>query len=1155
MAGTVTNAAHAPVAGVTIIATQARTGATATAQTDTGGGYSLRLPLDTVAIEIVAAAPGYAVVSVRASRSGSDTTRYQADIILLKTNATVLGGVRIVAQRGSALRTAPTDADIGGSDRAMMGATTQPVPGGSQGDVTATASAVIGVSSVPGGDGQPSGFTVLGADPSRNAVALDGLSFNGSSVPRELPVAAKVSSATYDVGRGGFSGGRVDLAILPGSNITTQRVRFALNDGALQAGAGPGAARFQEFRQLGLGLGRSGPLAIDRVYYRLAADMSYRRQNLPSLMTGGAERAGVSGIEPAMRASLLDAIETLGIPVNGSIGTRATSSGNVLGQIDFLPRGEHPRRLTATLGWRSIEPSIYSPVAPGGFGGRFGDIRASLQGKAITSREGLVIESDLGAAFGFTRSEALTALPEASVLVPTRSGELTTASFGSPATGIGDTRRASVSGRTEVTWSRPAHHHIVKLTLESSVEREGRLERALEHGYYSFNSVADVASNQPASYRVRLDPVSAVSSRATGGAALGATWSAAPRVSIEYGARVDGSLFLGDPAPASAVVTAFPSISSALPRSLALSPRVGVSWRYGRTQSGTPRAALRFGAGRFIGVVPVGAVLPAFTESGTAPREIYCAGPAAPAFPARSSAGVPSSCRDGSSPMLVSAAPGITFFSRSYRPTESWRGSINWSGLDWGAYIPELEVAYSRDRALPSFVDRNLGAAPRFLSGGDGRPVFAPASAIDSSTGFISFSESRRVPAFGFVRQLRSDLTANAWQGTVGVIRQQLGGTFVRLAYGYLRVNEQARGFEGSTTGDPRLITTGSGRNEVRHAIKSSIIAPVPKLGTLTAFGELRSGIRYTPLVLGDVNADGLSNDVAFIFDPRSSSNPQLASESASLLAGANHETRRCIERQVNRFAARSSCTTPWMASLDAKLQLNPGTLGLPARMTLSIEALNIPAGVDQLIHPSSPEGWGQVVVPDPYLYRVVGFSPASKSFLYRINPDFGGRAFSRYGGGSPFQLRIEASVSLTRDPVKQELRIDRARAVRPSADTLLARYLVRYPNPFAALMQVGDSIALAREQAEALKEEESAYLRDMQRLWQRTATIVSANWSDEALAAEQIKQTDRTAAAIYTGSAARIRSILAAEQLQRLPASVGFLLDPRFTQMAGLGR
>lgn len=1154
VAGTVTNASHAPVFGATIVATQTRSGASATMQSDSSGRYVLTLPSDSGTIDIVATAAGYAVTNVRASRSEDDATRYTADIVLLRTNATVLGGVRVIAQRRSSLRTAPTDAGIGGSDRAMLGVTTQPVPGGAQGDVIATASAVIGVSSVPGADGQPGGFTVLGADPNRNAVALDGLQFNGGSVPRDLPVAAKVSSATYDVSRGGFSGGRVDLAILPGSNITTQRVRLAVSDNTLQAGVGPGAARYQEFRQLGLGLGRSGPLAVDRVYYRVAADIAYRRQQLPDLSTGGAERVGASEIEPATRASLLDAIAMLGVPISGSGAARAVTSGNALGQVDFHPRGERPRRLTATLGWRAVEPSIYSAVAPGGFGGRLADVRTSLQGKAITSREGFLIESDLGAAFGFIRSAPLTTLPEASVLVPTRSGGLATASFGSPSAGIGETRRASVSGRSELTWKHPARHHLTKLTLEATLEREGHVDRDLERGYYGFSSLADVSSNQPSSYHVRLNPASVATSRAVAGAALGATWSPGPRLSVEYGARLDGQAFLGRHNYKASMTTA-PSIVSRLPHDVALSPRLGASWRYGHTRAGTPRAALRFGAGRFVGVIPAASVLSSLSESGGTSRDIYCAGAATPPFPSQPGMGSPSSCRDGSSALLMSGAPGITFFSRSYRPTETWRGSINWSGLDWGTYLPEIELAYSRDRALPSFEDLNLAATPVFRSGGDARPVFAPVSAIDSVTGFISFSDSRRVSTAGFVRELRSDLSATAWQGTIGIIRQQLGGTFVRVAYAYLRVNEQARGFDGGTASDPRFIVTGPGRNEVRHAIKSSVIASIPKVGALTVFGELRSGIRYTPLVLGDVNGDGLSNDAAFVFDPRSAAKTELASETERFLVGANYQTRRCVEQQVNRFAARNSCTTPWVASLDAKLQMKPGALGLPSRATLSIEALNVPAGVDRLIHSSSPRGWGQVIVPDPYLYRVVGFSPGSKAFLYRINPDFGGRAFARYGAGSPFQLRVEVSVSLTRDPVKQELRIDRARSVRPSTDTLLARYLVRYPNPFAALVQVGDSIALTRDQVERLKEEESAYLEDMQKLWQRTASLVSHNWSDEAVSAERIRQTDRTAAAIYTGSTARIRSILAGDQLQRLPPSVSFLLDPRFTQMAGLGR
>ena len=82
-----------------------------------------------------------------------------------------------------------------------------------------------------------------------------------------------------------------------------------------------------------------------------------------------------------------------------------------------------------------------------------------------------------------------------------------------------------------------------------------------------------------------------------------------------------------------------------------------------------------------------------------------------------------------------------------------------------------------------------------------------------------------------------------------------------------------------------------------------------------------QSGYKYTPLVAGDINGDGYTNDRAFVF-PTTTADTALQHGMSRLIAGASHETRDCLVDQAGRIAARNSCTAGGRA--DAHVALSP---------------------------------------------------------------------------------------------------------------------------------------------------------------------------------------------------------------------------------------
>jgi len=83
------------------------------------------------------------------------------------------------------------------------------------------------------------------------------------------------------------------------------------------------------------------------------------------------------------------------------------------------------------------------------------------------------------------------------------------------------------------------------------------------------------------------------------------------------------------------------------------------------------------------------------------------------------------------------------------------------------------------------------------------------------------------------------------------------------LAYVYTGVGEQTRGF-ASTAGDPRAVDWALGAFDTRHQVRYPLSYNAFDAVTLRWFGNLRSGLPFTPQVNADVNGDGYANDRAF---------------------------------------------------------------------------------------------------------------------------------------------------------------------------------------------------------------------------------------------------------------------------------------------------
>jgi len=345
-------------------------------------------------------------------------------------------------------------------------------------------------------------------------------------------------------------------------------------------------------------------------------------------------------------------------------------------------------------------------------------------------------------------------------------------------------------------------------------------------------------------------------------------------------------------------------------------------------------------------------------------------------------------------------------------------------------------------------------------------------------SGAVSILGSRLHPEFATVNEISSALKSDTKQITFGLTGITSKGIFLNASYTLTSSFDQSQGFStgtaqgfggtaGSTAGNPNISEWGRSDNGRRHALLASITYPVKPALELTAIARATSGSYFSPLVGGDINGDGRNNDRAFVFnplDPANSGDTAVVNGMTRLLASTSTRARDCLESQMGKVAARSSCSSPWSPALDLQANIRPAGFGLDRRLTISVMALNTLTGLDQLLHGNDHlRGWGQPSFPDRTLLYVRGFDPATNTYRYQVNEHFGVTNGTRNAFRVPFQIAIQGRLTLGTDPARQQFNnvIGRGAGGRLNPEALKARMTRLVPNAFLDIIAINDSAKL----------------------------------------------------------------------------------------------
>jgi hypothetical protein len=967
---------------------------------------------------------------------------------------------------------------------------------------------------IPGLAVTSNGVSAFGLGPDANMTTLNGMPFSGASVPRDLATTMTFFTSPWDPTRGGFSGALASATVSRGNNIRTRRGRITLDAPAMQGG-GPVAARIgQKYTSLQLGHAASGASSLDKYFYNYGIQASRQTASVSSLLDVDAEALVGAGISPDSVFRLTQILATQQIPLTaGHIPSQRTSvNAQFLGRFDLSLPPPRPGATPAPT-WHVLlgadyaksEASSLSPTALPATTGKTTNAGAFVQGlysRYFGKYGKYVNETAVGVSYRETRGSPYLALPGGNVLIASAPADATptlgSLSFGGNSALASNTRASVWDVTNQTDFLVNGHSSLpAKLYLRSRYEHYDESVSANRLGSFTFGSLDDLARNVPSAFSRALNVPARSVGQWIGASAVGGSWSTTHLI-VAGGARVDANAFTGLPRLNPLLASTFGVRNDRPPNSVALSPRLGFNW-YPTAQKGPAlffsRVSsiyrtgyqIRGGIGQFRNFLPSRLLADAVgaTGLGGSTRHLVCTGPAAPTpdwqaymtDPSR----IPTSCV-GDAAVFADTAPNVTLIDRSYSPSRAWRATLGWTNTIRNNYLA-IDAVYSLNLNQPGTVNLNFADTPRFTLAHEGnRPVFVSASSIVPSTGSVSAVESRRSSTFGRVTERVSDLRGHTRQITIYSIPNiPLRFGLLTLGYTYSDARSQMRGFDASAAGDPRALEWSPQAFTPRHQfVVQGARSFARGAFAFTVAGRVTSGLRYTPVVAGDVNGDGSSGDRAFIFDPARVTDTSLARGLRHILNNGSSSARLCLARQLNVLAGRNSCIGPWTGTMNASFFI-PEVPGTNGRVQASLNLANPLGGLDQLLHGRGKlHGWGSTPLLDGTLYRVGGFDSVEHKFIYQVNPRFGTSLRTTNTFLSPFRLTIDVRVQY--GPSAEEQRLELNLRIKPplagtraSADSIKKRYVGgSFAGLYTSLLRLADSLALSRAQAEQIQAQDA---------------------------------------------------------------------------------
>lgn len=1175
------------VSAATVIVTRGPDRKVFRTEADSAGRFKITIDSGTGDYLVYAAAPvgGDRLIDsrVRLTVPSDKDTILVVNFVLAPQPPQAIAAVRVQATATPPRRDDRTQigTGIGGNDQQVYGNLSL-VPLSDRIDITTL------FGSLPGVAMTPSGLSVGGLPPSGNGLVLNGLNFNGASVPTGARTTLSAATSVYDPASGGFSGLEQSIVIPTGaldisttvSGARTQTAGGLADPAGVQGGRNPVSS---------IGIGGEGPFARYLGRYNGGIDL-VRRENTP-LALSELSPASLSafGLSADSVRRLRQAAAGLGLPDGASEIRNAAGSETVTGVLRLNTADFNYDKggwLSSSVGVLALISSANALVQPGPY--RLGStaVRSGNQSSSVQLfgswflAPTRLLEVRTGYSSNTRTSTPILSVPAANVrsTVSDSIGERGDAILGVGGSGQVGGRRQQETWQTQadLRWSSiTAPKHNFRATLDLRADTRRSEPTGAGAGTFEFNSITDFENGRPSAYSLvapsRGERVQALAAAIS----LGDRMRVAQRLTLLFGARIDAAEFTSQPAPNAIAVNSFGTNTARLPTQLEVSPRFGFSWQFGAKPTSAARTSteyadisvpatmvLRGGIGQFVGTLPFDLAASAAANPGlaVAGADIRCLDTASP-IPDWSGylsgrVAAPHSCRAGALPTLSDVAPRIVTIDPSFRAPRSWRSNLSWTigGQRWNTSM-DMDVSFNRQQT--SVTDLNFANRMEFVTSDEGRRVFAPASAISPTTGGVPTTAARRTAAFGSVLSYQSDMQSFGTRLTVAAQRflrfDAVHPMFLEVAYTNSSAASQQRGFDGVSGASPVDAQWGRSSYERKHMLVGRVSVGGKYVNAELAV-HASSGLPFTPMIGGDVNGDGRWNDPAFIADPASLVPSSFKSDLTRVLARVGPEIRRCLEGQFGRLAARNSCTSPWSSDMNLRFSLQRSADRRFDRLwDLSLSFVNVLAGLDHALHGSRLAGWGATGEVDPVLFFPSSFNATTQRFGYTVNSGFGDVGRSNNASLNPMRVIVSVRYSLAQNYNVQEME----RSLRPGRlggsgsrvpeEVLFVRYQRNGMNPYQAILALSDSLLLTTTQLRSLVEAQAEWRAREDVYWHELARVFAAMPEDfNAEEAVRIQETIKAEVRenVRLDLQARLPGILSPLQRGLMPSWVRYWLE-----------
>jgi len=1042
--GVVVDVSGQPLAGVEIVALSLDLEVARTGITDRTGRYTILFPDGGGQYRLTARLIGTAPQSVVIVRH-ADEDRLIWDVQLREATF-MLDSVVVTGDSTVRRVQIPEGRNPGETQFAFTASMMASLPIDAE-DLAILAALVPGAVLIDATDSTSAAYSIAGQPTDANAMTLDGMTAGSGQIPQEGLRSTRVVTNTFDVSRGRFSGGMMASTSRTGSNNVQASLSYSLRDHNLAFEDEDLTSFSTGTTQHAFGGGVGGPLVRNRLFAYLSGSLRIRRDPFASLTSATSTDLERLGVAPDSVDRFLAIVDGIGAsPDSRYDGNRQNDQLSGMLRADYLISDRHTLMLRGDLRAVDQEPTRVSATAlpetgadnSTSGGGVFVSLSSQL-GQRMLNGLRVYVSSDS------REGDPYWYLPQGDVQVASDLADgsigLNTLTMGGSTAAPSSSKSRSLEVSDELSWFPGGASHRLKLGAFFRAEETEDFTSSNQWGTYTYHSLAELEGGAATSFRRILDAPDRRASTIEAAVYAGDVWMPSRTFQVNYGLRTELTRLKNPPAYNPDLDTSFGIRTDHLPREFDVSPRVGFTWQVGSTGFATPPAfIITGGVGKFRSPLPLSLVSRAQSATGLSDTEtiLECTGPTVP-IPDWTSyredaATIPSICT-GPPAVVGLSAPAAVVFAEDYGSPKAWRASLGIQRSLTTLLRASVAFTYARGVSQYGGSDLNLNTDAGFaLSAEAGRPAYVPASSIVPSTGAVNSRLSRVDSSFAQVIEMGSRLENDAKQITLSVGGVTRNGVVIRTAYTWSRVRDESsfgggaasggRGGPGAsssgggtTSGNPNVPEWGRSSLERRHAMLLTVSYPFGASLDVTAIGRLSSGRPYTPMVASDINGDGLANDQAFIPDPMT--DPGMT----QLLAAASSGTRGCLEPQVGTIAARNSCLGPWEGSLEFQINYRPSFLGLDHRLMLSLTTINLLGGLDRLFHGSDNlKGWGLRAQPDSRLLYVTGFDLEEQAFQYSVNERFGASDPQRTAFQQPFQIGIQARLSLGPDRARDAL-------------------------------------------------------------------------------------------------------------------------------------